>query len=99
VARRDSSPLYSPRAAIGVYGPKRALQRKLAREMREGNKLWSSIGAALWVGGIIRRSVSRREDVAAVERLKPGQELHITTIAVPSRRQRRKAARQAADRG
>jgi hypothetical protein len=67
--------------------------------MREGSRLWSSIGAALWVGGIIRRSVSRREDVAAVERLKPGQEIHITTIAVPSRRQRRKAARKAADSG
>ena len=65
--------------------------------MRAGNKLWSSVGAALWVGGIIRRAVSRREEVAVVEKLKPGQAISITTIPVPSRRQQRKAERRAAE--
>lgn len=99
MAKRQSTPLYSPRAALGLYSPKLKFQQTLARKIRVGSTPWTLLGAALWVGGIVRRAVSRREDVAAVERLKSGQTVSISTIPIPSKRQQRKAEQKAAEGG
>jgi hypothetical protein len=69
------------------------LHRKILRESRRGNRAWQGIAGAVWVGAILRRALVRREEPAAIERLKPGQAVTITTIPRPSRRQRRREAR------
>jgi hypothetical protein len=76
-----------------LYSPAAMLQRKVLRESRRGNRTWQGVAGALWVGSIVRRALVRREEPAAIERLKPGEAVTITTIPRPSRRQRRKEAK------
>jgi hypothetical protein len=80
---------------ISYYSPRRVAQRTIVTRIRQGSRLWLWIGATLWVGGVIRRAVSRQDEVAATELLKPGESIQILTIPVPSRRQQRAAARKA----
>ncbi len=80
----------------GLYSPRAAFHRKILHESRGGSQAWLALGASLWLLGRIRRAVSRQEEVAAVDLLRPGQNLVITTIPRASRRQRRKAKQAAA---
>jgi hypothetical protein len=80
-----------PGKGYSLYSPRAALQRKIIRESRSGSQAWLALGASLWVLARIRRAVARREEVASIDVLRPGQGMLVTTIAQPSRRQRRKA--------
>jgi len=90
-----SNPLKETKRGYGLYSPRAVLQRKIVREARGGSQAWLALGASLWVLGRIRRAVSKRSEFASLDLLRPGQGMVITTIAQPSRRQRRKAGRAA----
>ena len=76
-----------------MYSPSAALQRNLYRRSRS-HPVWAGMAGTFLVLRVIQRAVSRRPEVAAIDRLKPGQSISITAIAPPTRRQR-KAARRA----
>jgi hypothetical protein len=76
-----------------LYSPTAMFRRKAMRESRRGNRAWQGIAGALWVASIMRRGLARKEEPAAVEKLKPGEAVTITTIPQPSRRERRREAK------
>ena len=76
-----------------MYSPTAELQRRLYRRSRQ-NPVWAGMAGTFLVLRVLRRAASRRPEVAAIDRLKPGQSISITAIAPPTRRQR-KAARRA----
>jgi hypothetical protein len=76
-----------------MYSPSAELQRRVYRRSRQ-NPVWAGMAGTFLVLRVIQRAVARRPEVAAIERLKPGQSVSITAIAPPTRRQR-KAARRA----
>lgn len=54
-----------------------------------GSKGWLAAGGAVWVAGYVRRSLGKNEEVAAIEKLKPGEFVTIRTITPPTRSQRK----------
>jgi hypothetical protein len=52
---------------------------------------WRTVWYAATVGGLVRRAFGKHPEVAAVEVLKPGQQVTLRTIAPPTRRERRAA--------
>ena len=54
---------------------------------------WRTMWYLATVGGLVRRTFGKRPEVAAVEVLKPGQQVTLRTIRPPTRRER-KAAKQ-----
>ena len=76
-----------------LYSPSAEVQRRVYRRSRS-QPVWAGMAGTFLVLRVILRAVSRRPEVAAIERLKPGQSISITAIAPPTRRQR-KAARRA----
>ena len=88
-------PEKSPYSLRTMYSPRAAFQRKVVRESRKGSQAWLAVAAGLYVLNRLRRAVSRQEEVASLDLLRPGQGLIITTIARPSRRQRKRSQRAA----
>jgi len=88
-------PARNPYGLRSLYSPRAAFQRKVARESRRGSQIWLALAASLYVVGRVRRAVSRQEEVASLDLLRPGQKMVITTIARPSRRERKRSQRAA----
>lgn len=83
VVERKRYPLYSPSANV---------RRRLYRRSRS-NRAFASLSTMLFLLRIVRRAISKQPEVAALDRLAPGQTIIITTTAPPTRRQRRAARR------
>jgi hypothetical protein len=82
---------------IGFLPPGRALRvRSMTRLLSQGSKGWLSIGIALTVPGMLRRTLGRTPQRAASIRLDPNTAMSIQTFGPPSRRARRQARRTAA---
>ena len=81
------------RKKYSLYSPTAGLQRRLYSRGRSST-LWAGLAGAFMVLRVVRRLVTRQQEIAATDRLKPGETLMITAIAPPTRRQR-KAARRA----
>ena len=76
-----------------LYSPTASIQRRLFRRGRS-NRGFAALAGVFLLLRVIQKATSRRPEIAAVDRLKPGQALTILAIAPPTRRQR-KAARRA----
>ena len=81
-----------PRKKYPLYSPTASAQRRLYRRSRS-NRAFAGIAGGLFFLRIIRRATARQPEVAAVERLKPGQSVTITAITPLTRRQRKAARR------
>jgi hypothetical protein len=75
-----------------LYSPTAAFQRRLARKARQ-NKLWLTLAVSYWLFQAVRRGASRGPEIAAIDKLMPGQGLVIRTIVPPTRRERKAAKR------
>jgi hypothetical protein len=75
-----------------MYSPSAELQRRMYRRSRQ-QPMWAGMAGAFLVLRVVLRAVSRRPEVVATDRLKPGQSVTITAIAPPTRRQRKAARR------
>jgi len=76
-----------------LYSPTAWLKRKLYRRSRS-NRAFAGITATLVVLKLLRRGVSRKPEMVALDKLRVGQSMTITLMERPSRRQK-KAARRA----
>ena len=84
------------RTGSGVVGPVRLLQtRGFYRGVVGGSSGWAIVYITITSVLFVRRVFGKHPEVAAIERLMPGQSIRITAIAPPSRRER-KSARAAA---
>jgi hypothetical protein len=83
IIERRKYPLYSPSANV---------RRRLYRRSRS-NRAFASLTTMLFLLRVVRRASSKQPEVAALDRLAPGQTIIITTTAPPTRRQRRAARR------
>lgn len=88
----------------GGTGPMRMLERTGLRKGIEGHRGWFYVGTGLWTLRTVRRLAGDKEEILVSERLKPGQSIVISNavsttdgspLVRPSRRRRRKAAKQA----
>lgn len=46
-----------------------------------GSRGWMILAGVLWGARVLRRASSRRPEVVAIERLQPGQSVHITALS------------------
>jgi hypothetical protein len=46
-----------------------------------GRRGWMILAAVLWGARLLRRASSRRPEIVAIERLQPGQSVHITALS------------------
>jgi hypothetical protein len=82
---------------IGFLPAGRALRlRSMSRMATEGSRGWLSLALALTLPGMLKRTVGRTPQRVASVRLDPNTAMSIETFGPPSRRQRRRARRQAA---
>jgi hypothetical protein len=83
----------------GVAGPVRLAQtRGFYRGIVGGHKGWALVYVTITGAALVRRVFGKNPEVAAIERLEPGQFVRIEAIAPPTRRERKaaKAATRAA---
>jgi hypothetical protein len=76
-----------------LYSPTAYLKRRLYQRSRS-NRAFAGLTATLVVLNLLRRGVSRKPEVVAIDKLRIGQSMSITLMERPSRRQK-KAARKA----
>jgi|SoimicmetaTmtHAB_FD_contig_61_1506949_length_935_multi_3_in_0_out_0_1 hypothetical protein len=76
-----------------LYSPSAWLKRKLYRRSRS-NRAFAGITATLVVLKLLRRGLSRKPEVVAIDKLRIGQSMTVTLLERPSRKQK-KAAREA----
>ena len=76
-----------------LYSPSANLKRRLYRRSRS-NRAFAGIAGTLMVLRILRRGVSRKPEVVAIDKLRIGQSMTVTLMERPSRKQK-KAAREA----
>ena len=58
-----------------------------------GSRGWMVVGVLVYGWKALRWLTTRRPELVSVERIEPGQTVQITTVAAPSRRERRAAKR------
>lgn len=58
-----------------------------------GSRGWMVVGVLVYGWKALRWLTARRPELVSVERIEPGQTVQITTVAAPSRRERRAAKR------
>jgi len=58
-----------------------------------GSRGWMAVGVLVYGWKALRWLTARRPEVVSVERIEPGQTVQITTVAAPTRRERRAATR------
>jgi hypothetical protein len=76
---------------VPLFTPAHFLRRRgLYRGVLGGNRAWLTVFVIMVSGRVLRNIVARSEQVAAVERLGPGQRLLITTIDPATERRSRK---------
>jgi hypothetical protein len=79
-----------------ILSPTAIMRRKVvSRGVFGGSRGWLVVGGLLFVGRNLRKLVSGTEEVAAVEVLRPGERLLLTTIPAPTRQERKDAKRTA----
>jgi hypothetical protein len=66
-----------------------ARRQGLYRGVFGGSRGWLVIGATVWAGRLLRRTLGRNEEVVAVEVLQPGQAIRLEAIPVLTRRERK----------
>jgi len=77
----------------GILSPSLFLrQGAIYKGFLGGNRGWMVVGAFLFGGKFIKRTLGRTEEVVAVEKLQPGQFLRIEAIPMATKQQRRAAA-------
>lgn len=59
-----------------------------------GSRGWMTLGVVMYGWKALRWLSSRRPETISVERIEPGQSIQITTVAAPTRRERRATRRQ-----
>lgn len=72
-----------------------ARRQGLYKGLLGGSRGWLVLGATVWGGRLLRRTLGRNEEVVAIEVLKPGQAIRLEAIPPVTRRQRRSAKRAA----
>jgi hypothetical protein len=79
-----------------LYSPKANVRRRLYRRSRS-NRAFAGLAGMLFIVRLVRQATRKQVEVAALDRLAPGQTMIIRTIEPPTRRQRRAARRRGAD--
>jgi hypothetical protein len=78
----------------GLLSPTAFLRRgALYKGVFGGSRGWMVVGAALWGPRLLRRTLGRKEEILATERLVGGQAVRIDSLRPLTRRQRRAVAR------
>ncbi len=62
--------------ALVSYLSKRGLTDGVLR----GRRMWTVIGAAMWIGRLLVKVASRRPEIVAREVLAPGQSITVTSL-------------------
>ncbi len=76
----------------GLLSPSLIARRNaITRGVFGGSRGWLAVGGVFWLGRAARRTLGRTEEVAAVEKLAPGQAVTIVALRPESRRRRRSA--------
>jgi hypothetical protein len=73
-----------------LYSPTAWLKRKLYRRSRS-NRAFAGITATLVVLQLVRRGLSKKPEVVAIDKLRIGQSMTITLMERPSRKQKKTA--------
>ncbi|MCB1001083.1 MAG: hypothetical protein KDB40_17440 [Acidimicrobiales bacterium] len=60
-----------------------------------GSKGWLAIGGVLWGKSFLKKTFGKNEEILGTEKLTKGQYLRLDAVKPPTRRQQRKAKRQA----
>jgi hypothetical protein len=81
------------RRKYSLYSPSANMRRRLYRRSRS-NRAFAGMASVLFLVRVLRRASSRQVEIAAMDKLTPGQTIIIRTIAPPTRRQRKAARRQ-----
>ena len=76
-----------------LYSPSAWLKRKLYRRSRN-SRAFAGLAATLVLLQLVRRGMSRKPEVVAIDKLRIGQSMTVTLMERPSRKQK-KAAREA----
>jgi hypothetical protein len=76
-----------------LYSPTASLKRRLYRRSRK-SRAFAGLAGTLVIVRALRRAVSSKPEVIAVDRLRIGQSMSVTLLERPTRRQKR-AARKA----
>ncbi len=84
--------LFDPRR-VRVLSPVWLLRRYATYQGMKGRRGWLMVGGVLWVGGHLRRAVSRQPESVVLPRLRPGETLLVTPHRPLSRRERRAVRR------
>ena len=75
------------------WSPVGYLRRKATVQSLSGSRGWLLMGGALWVGGRVRRAISRQPESVVLPRLRMGETLEVTARRPLTRRQRRAVRR------
>jgi hypothetical protein len=77
----------------GLLSPSYFIRRAgIYKGLLGGSKGWLAAGGVFWGARFIKKTFGRSEEIAAIERLKPGQFVTIEALRTPTRKER-KAAR------
>jgi hypothetical protein len=79
-----------------LYSPRAGFRRRLYRRSRS-NRAFAGLSGMLVIFRFLRQASRRQVEVAALDRLAPGQTIVVRTIEPPTRRQRRAARRRGAE--
>jgi hypothetical protein len=75
------------------WSPTGYLRRKATVQSLSGSRGWMMVGGALWVGGRVRRAISRQPESVVLPKLRPGETFEVTARRPLTRRQRRAVRR------
>jgi hypothetical protein len=71
------------------WSPVGYLRRRATVQSLSGSRGWIVVGGVLWVGGRVRRAISRQPESVVLPRLRLGETLEVAARRPLTRRQRR----------
>jgi hypothetical protein len=83
----------STRRGRRALSPVGYLRHKAVVRSLSGSGRWMVVGGALWVGGRVRRAISRQPESVVLPMLRVGETLEVTARRPLTRRQRRAVRR------
>jgi hypothetical protein len=75
------------------WSPVGYLRRKATVQSLSGSRGWIVVGGVLWVGGRVRRAISRQPESVVLPKLRLGETLEVVARRPLTRRQRRAVRR------
>ena len=75
------------------WSPVGYLRRKATVQALSGSRGWIVVGGVLWVGGRVRRAISRQPESVVLPKLRFGETLEVAARRPLTRRQRRAVRR------